>query len=92
MKQLKILIVRCLLFFYLSSSYLSAIHFHNKTFNPNSECKICIIVKNLNSGDGSAIASDSLFYIFNYEAIFFKIKRVQENILKGFNANAPPIS
>ena len=92
MKQLKIFIVRCLLFFYLSSSYLSATHFHNKTFNSNSECKICIIVKNLNSGDGLAIEPDSLFYIFNYKAIFFTIKRVQQNILKGFNANAPPLS
>jgi len=91
-KQLQILIVRCLLLFYLSSSYLSSVHFHDNTLNSNSECKICIIVKNLSSGDTPTNQLYDLAYDGCYEPIVFYIKSVQKTILKGFNANAPPLS
>jgi len=91
-KQLKILIVRFLLFFYLTSSYLSAIHIHNNALKSNSECKVCIVVKNLSSGDTPTNQLYNLACDGCYEPIVFYIKSVQKTILKGFNANAPPLS
>ena len=92
LKSIQTIAIRFILFFYLTSAYLSATHIHTDAIKSHNECKICIIVKNLNSGDGLAIEPDSLFYTFNYESIFFKTKKAQQNIFKGFNANAPPLS
>jgi len=90
MKQFKIVFIRFLLFFYLTSSYLSAIHIHTDTLKSNSHCKVCIVVKNLHSGDAPIVFADDLACDGCYEPIAFHIKSVEKTILKGFNANAPP--
>ena len=89
-KQFKIVLIRCLLFFYLTSSYLSATHIHHDVLESQSDCKVCIVVKNLNSGDSPTIEFDGLVYDFIYEPIAFILLKSKKNILKGFNANAPP--
>jgi len=92
MKSIQTIIVRLLLFFYLSSSYLSATHTHKDTIETNSHCKICIIVKNINSGDLPNTQIDNLTYAYSYEPIIFKIQKTTKTILKGFHSNAPPLS
>ena len=92
MKQLKILIVRFLLFFYLSSSYLSATHIHYDALESHSDCKVCIVVKNINSGDVPNIEIEHLDLLYGYESIGYKLEKTNNIILKGFNANAPPLS
>jgi hypothetical protein len=92
MKYMNLMIVRLLLFFYLSSSYLSATHIHNNAIETHSDCKVCIVVKNLHSGDFPNTQLDNLTCAYDYEPIIFEIQKSTKNILKGFNANAPPFS
>jgi hypothetical protein len=91
MRYLKIVIIRYLLFFYLTSSYLSATHIHSKALKLNSECKVCIVVKNLNSGDTPTNQLYNLACDGCYEPIVFELETIQITLLKGFNANAPPL-
>ena len=91
MKSIQIIVIRLLLFFYLSSSYLSATHIHNDALETHSNCKVCIVAKNLNSGDFPNSQFDTLTYTYYYEPIIFDIKKTTKSILKGFNANAPPL-
>ena len=92
MKSIQIMITRFLLVFYLSSSYLSATHIHHDTLEVHGDCKVCIVVKNLNSGDVPNTQPNNLTCIYCYEPIAIKIAKVKRSILKGFNANAPPLS
>ena len=92
MKSINLMIVRLLLFFYLSSSYLSATHIHNDAIEGHSDCKVCIVVKNLNSGDFPNAQFDNVASIYFYEPIIFEVKETTKSILKGFNANAPPLN
>jgi len=90
MKSFNNLIVRILFFFYLSSSYLSATHIHKDGLTQQSDCKVCLIVKNLNSAD---VPSDALALLpcdFCYEPILLEQHQNTVKLLKGFNANAPP--
>jgi hypothetical protein len=90
MKQFKIVFVRFLLLFYLTSSYLSATHIHNRSVVSHDDCKVCIVVKNLNSGDAPTVTIHDLTCENCYDPITFKLEKVKQSILKGFNANAPP--
>ena len=92
MKSIQIIVVRLLLFFYLSSSYLSATHIHNDALETHSDCKVCIVVKNLHSGDFPNTQLINLTCAYNYEPIVFETQKTTRDILKGFNANAPPFS
>ena len=90
MKQFKTLLIRCLFFFYLTSSYLSATHIHNDALGSHGDCKVCIVVKNLNNGDTPTLQWDNILCDNCYEPIAFILEKTQKTILKGFNANAPP--
>lgn len=92
MKSIQIIVVRLLLFFYLSSSYLSATHIHNDAIETHGDCKVCIVVKNLHSGNFPNTQLDNLTCAYNYEPIVYKTQKTTRDILKGFNANAPPFS
>ena len=91
MKQLKHIMIRFILLFYLSSSFLSAMHVHHDISTPHDNCKICLIVKNLSSGDIPTF--DSLeFTGFTYgHLIVKKQSSILKTILKGFFSNAPPL-
>jgi len=89
-KQFNVLLVRCLLFFYFTSSYLSATHIHKDALRSHADCKICIVVKNLHSSD---VPNDALALLpcdFCYEPILSEEHQNTFKLLKGFNANAPP--
>ncbi|MCW8820795.1 MAG: hypothetical protein OQK45_01095 [Sulfurovum sp.] len=90
MKITKQYIVRILLFFYLSSSYLSANHIHNDATEQHSDCKVCLVVKNLHSGDVPAMEVHYVSYTFNDEHQIHHEEMRIKNIYKGFNAHAPP--
>jgi len=89
MKSMRIIIVRLLLFFYLTSSYLSATHIHKNIAQQHSDCKVCIIVKNLQAPD---IPHSDIYAISDnyYERIRFYQQIVTTILLKGFNSQAPP--
>ena len=89
MKPIQI-IIRLLLFFYLTSSYLSATHIHNDALESHTDCKVCIVVKNLNSSATPTISIDNVVSLNCYEPIAFQLEKTTKTILKGFNANAPP--
>ncbi len=91
MKITKQYLVRMLLFFYLSSSYLGATHIHNDALEHHSDCKVCLVVKNLHSGDAPAIAIHYISYLFNDEHQIHHEEMCIKDIYKGFNAHAPPL-
>jgi len=84
------IIVRLLLFFYLTSGYLSATHIHHDTLASHADCKICMVVKNLHSGDTPLVFEHDIPCNGCYEPIAFEVNRLQHTMLKGFNAQAPP--
>ena len=90
LKHIRVAIVRLLLFFYLTSSYLSAIHIHSDALEQPNECKVCLVVKNLHSGDASTVSLDNLGCWYCYEPLIFENFYTSPYLLKGFNANAPP--
>lgn len=90
MKKVNLFIVRFLLFFYLTSSYLSATHIHKNITQQHNDCKVCIVVKNLHSPDIPHINIDCLNCDNYYDKIIFNQIIVTAIILKGFNSNAPP--
>ena len=91
MKSMRILIVRLLLFFYLTSSYLSATHIDKNVTQQHSDCKVCIIVKNLHAPDIPHSDVSCIHYDNFYEKILFHQQIVTTIALKGFNSHAPPI-
>jgi hypothetical protein len=90
-KNLNRCILRCLLFFYLSSSYLSAIHIHNDALEPHNDCKVCLISKNLIDGNNQTPQFNTLPCNYCYEPIKFQREKSIKNISKGFDSNAPPL-
>jgi len=90
MRQAKQHVIHFLLFFYLFSSYLGATHIHHDALVPHDNCKVCVVVKNLHSGDipepgiMSAIWDTVSEQITFYETVLFF------TVSKGFNAQAPP--
>ena len=90
MKKLNIYIIRLLLFFYLTSSYLSAIHIHSSVQHSHPDCKVCILVKNLNSSDTLNSTTEIAECNNCYELLPFYKNITNKIILKGFNSQAPP--
>jgi len=91
MKSMYIIIIRLLLFFYLTSSYLSATHIHKNIAQQHSDCKVCIVVKNLYAPDIPHIDISCIGCYNFYEKIEFHQQIVTTIPLKGFNSHAPPI-
>ncbi len=90
MKKIYIPIV--ILFFYITSSYLTATHIHKRAIQQHANCKVCIMAKNLHSGDIEVKDDISIFHTRYSQIIFFTQNIIYQTILKGFNSNAPPIS
>ena len=87
---MKRIVIRLLLFLYLTSSYLGATHIHHDALE-SIDCKVHILVKNLNSGD----MSNGLFELLGcdgcFESITFTLSYFIQSLIKGFDAQAPPI-
>jgi len=90
MKYLQKNIVFLLLFFYATSSYLSATHMHSCKALSKSDCKICIMSKNIHSN------TPSLQYPIEHIDICSLISSINTThtiafVLKGYLSNAPPV-
>ena len=87
---MKQILIRFLLLFYLSSSFLSATHIHKDSLTAHDECKVCIVVKNLNSGDVPSFEILDFLFVLP-EQILFTPKQLQTTVMdKGFFSQAPP--
>lgn len=92
MQQIQRFVIRLLLFFYLTSSYLSATHIHDDALEHHADCKVCIVAKNLHGGDTPNLELECLTCDCNYVIItLFKNPFINTIIFKGFNATAPPL-
>ncbi len=89
MKRIHSFLLNAIVLFYLSSSFLSATHFHDDALEQD-DCKVCIVHKNLNSADVPTTSTLNLACEYCYETILFHTSTHAKSILKGFNANAPP--
>jgi hypothetical protein len=88
---LKYIVARLLLFFYLSSAYLSATHIHHDNLVTSIDnCKVHFLVKNLNSADIPKLSFKLLVCLGCFEAIGFYTHEFFQPTLKGFDAQAPP--
>jgi len=87
---MKSTIIRLLLFFYLSSSYLSATHIHHDDLKSLNDCKVHLIVKNLNSADAPTTLFELLSCVGCFTNTLFNTHQFVQPISKGFNAQAPP--
>jgi len=52
--------IKLLLFFYFTSSYLSAIHIHKQTSDLQNSCKVHILIKNISGGETPSL--DNLLF------------------------------
>ena len=87
---MKQILIRFLLLFYLSSSFLSATHVHEEHSNAHDDCKVCIVVKNLNSGDVPSFETLD-FTLLLPEQIILCPKTLDIRLInKGFFSHAPP--
>jgi len=86
----KQILIRFLLLFYLSSSFLSATHIHKKPLTVHDDCKVCIVVKNLNSADVPSFETLD-FVVLLPEQIVLTPKQLHPIVIdKGFSSHAPP--
>jgi len=89
---IKTFLIKILFFFYLSSSYLSAVHMHHACEDHSDTCKVCIMVKNFHSAD----IPDTHITISTLACTHDEIKLHYTSpityICKGFYSTAPPYS
>ena len=87
---MKQILIRFLLLFYITSSFLSATHTHKDPLTVHDDCKVCIVVKNLNSGDVPSFETLD-FVVLLPEQIRLKPKQFHSTTKdKGFFSHAPP--
>ncbi len=88
-QNIKQIIIKLLLLFYLFTSYVNATHFHHEEVDVDN-CQICIVLKVFHSADLSSsdihFIFPDLFYITSY---FGKSSNVAL-CHKGYYATAPP--
>ena len=88
---MKQILIRFLLLFYISSSFLSATHVHDEHGHAHDDCEVCIVVKNLNSGDVPSFEILD-FMVLLPERILLTPKQVHSTAInKGFFSHAPPL-
>ena len=87
---MKQLLIRFLLLFYLSSSFLSATHIHKEYLTLHTDCKVCIVVKNLNSGDVPSFETLDFMLLFPEKIVLFPKQFLSIVTNKGFFSHAPP--
>lgn len=83
--------VRILLFFYLFSSFISASHIHHDADISHDNCSVCIVVKNLHSGDiAPSITLDKIIPTYS-TAVPLVEYYTQYTNLKYNYSQAPPL-
>jgi len=84
--------VRILLFFYLFSAFVSASHIHHDDTAHDEGCDVCIVVKNLHSGDITpSFTLDKI--VTNYSTVIALVEQhyTQYTNLKYIHSQAPPL-
>jgi len=84
------MVIKLLLFFYFTSTYLSATHTHHDALESLDDCKVHLIVKNLSSADTPNDSFELLGCVGCFESIAFYLYEFVQPIVKGFDAQAPP--
>ncbi|NOZ90752.1 MAG: hypothetical protein GXO60_05665 [Epsilonproteobacteria bacterium] len=84
------IIIKTLLLFYIFSSYIGATHFHTKPIKSFNDCKVHILIKNLNTGNIPTLDNIPLVYNDSYRYIYPIDTFLVLFIQKGFNSQAPP--
>ena len=87
---MKSILLRFLLFFYLTSTYLGATHIHHDALESSLDCKVHVLVKNLNSADVPIFNEMFLECEGCYASIFYSSNAWVLSVYKGYNAQAPP--
>ena len=83
------MLIKFLLFFYLTSTYLGATHIHYKALE-SVDCKVHVLVKNLNSAD-TPVVNEILFICEKcYNTLFYQGNDWIIRTFKGFHSQAPP--
>jgi len=83
--------VRLLLFLYLFSSFVSASHIHHEAQASHDNCSVCIVVKNLHSGDITlSFALDKTVSTYSTIIAWVEHYTLYTN-LKYTHAQAPPL-
>ena len=72
------------------SSFLSATHIHSDEHLAHNNCKICIVVKNLHSGDTPDSVTLSTIESIYHQEIALSYSLPVQVVEKGFDAQAPP--
>ncbi len=88
---MKQILIRFLLLFYLSSSFLSATHIHKKPLTVHDDCKVCIVVKNLHSGDVPSFEILDFVVLLPERILLTPKQFYSATIDKGFFSHAPPL-
>ena len=86
---IKQLLIKILLFLFLVSSTLSAVHIHHDDDHEEG-CEVCVVINNFQSGD----IPDSTVEIASLECSFDEIVQYESNVSKhlplGYHSTAPP--
>lgn len=87
---IKQLIIKLLILFYLSFSFVSAVHIHHDLKEHLDDCQICVIVKAFS--DVKTLFNDTVLE-YNFGSYLIEsFSSISINIvnLKGFFSHAPP--
>jgi len=79
-----------ILFFYLFSTYIGATHIHHDPLMEPSDCKVCVVAKNLHGNDILPATPLLTDIVVAYAVTTRHEIRVSTPLYKGFDAHAPP--
>jgi len=82
--------VRILLFLYFFSSFVSATHIHHDALESHTDCKVCLVVKNLHSADVPSSYTFESAFPYCLTVLALQNTYYVSQIIKGYNAHAPP--
>jgi len=82
-------IVNLILIFYITASTIATTHIHKEGIS-NTDCKICIVIKNLHSADTPSPDQNLIVPCFYEKQISFTKRVFYYLNIKGFFAKAPP--
>ena len=84
-------LLHLLVLFYFFSSYLSAAHIHHDALAGHDDCKVCIVVKNLQIGDAPQLSVVPDAYTLIIPKPYYPLVTVSTIDDKGFHSQAPPL-
>lgn len=89
--SIKAFLLKILFLFYLTSSYLSAVHIHHSDEAHADNCQVCIVVKILQNADLPPCEFDISILTIHYDAPETVCHDVGTSLFKGYYSTAPPL-